>query len=444
MAVGDGDRIVVYKDMGLVSQVFTEATLSSLIGNLAIGHTRYSTAGSCEWVNTQPTFRATPYGDLALAHNGNLTNTHALTEWLTCLDPGQHLPEKKSMDSSSDTVILSHLLASQPGPCIDAAMAVLPRLVGAFSLVFMTKDHLYAARDRHGMRPLCLGTVGEGWVVASESAALDIIGAQYVRDVEPGELISIGPEGLTSRSFAEPKRHECLFEYVYLSRPDTVLNKRLIHNMRVKIGKLLADECPVEADLVIPTPDSGTPAAIGFSAGSGIEYGQGLVKNAYVGRTFIQPSQTLRQLGIRLKLNPLRHVVAGKRVVVVDDSIVRGNTQRQVVAMLRQAGAAEVHVRVSSPPVMWPCFFGIDFADPNELIARHMSVEQICEHLGADSLGYVSLESLIAATHVPKDDLCRACFDGIYDIAVPSKDIFRLSLHEDGTGQAQSANLEKP
>jgi amidophosphoribosyltransferase len=438
IAVANGERIMVFKDMGLVSQVFNEPTLESLTGSMAIGHTRYSTTGASQWENAQPTFRVTPYGDVALAHNGNLTNTEELQAWASQLNPHARLPIKLTMDSSSDTALLATLLASQPGPIDRAARLVLPRLEGAFSLVILTKDRLYAARDRHGMRPLCVGRLADrGWVVASESAALDIVGAQFVREVEPGEFICIDQNGLQSMSFAPIDRKLCLFEYVYLSRPDTVLHGRQIHNIRVKIGKLLAAEQPAQADLVIPVPDSGTPAAIGYAAGSGIGYGQGLVKNAYVGRTFIQPSQTLRQLGIRLKLNPLRRVVEGKSLVVVDDSIVRGNTQRQVVAMLRQAGAKQVHVRISSPPVLWPCFFGIDFADPQELIARTMSPERIAEAIGADSVGFVSLDALIEATHQAKNDLCRACFDGQYQVPVPPVEARRLGLEPSGFGQAR-------
>ncbi|MCL1923133.1 MAG: amidophosphoribosyltransferase [Propionibacteriaceae bacterium] len=441
MAVSDGQRMVVFKDMGLVSQVFDETTLGTLSGHIAVGHTRYSTANSCQWENAQPTFMTTSYGDIAIALNGNLTNTSELASWMADRDPDVVVEDKECMDSSSDTMLLAGLLASSPGPCEKAALEILPRLEGAFSLVFMTNDHLFAARDRHGMRPLCIGRLGSGWVIASESAALDIVGATYLREIAPGEMVRISASGLYSQTFAEANRRECLFEYVYLSRPDTILNNRLIHNIRVKIGKLLAREHPAQADLVIPTPDSGTPAAIGYSIGSGIEYGLGLVKNAYVGRTFIRPSQSLRQLGIRLKLNPLRHVVEGKRLVVVDDSIVRGNTQQQVVAMLKQAGAAEVHVRISSPPVLWPCFFGIDFADPNELAARHMDIEQMRDHLGADSLGFISLESLVAATHVPAGDLCRACFDGCYDVCVPREEISALSLSDEGIGQASDEKL---
>ena len=436
IAVGDGERIMVFKDMGLVSQVFDEARLSSLTGSIAIGHTRYSMMGTSGWENAQPTFTTTSYGDLALAHNGNLTNTAELSQKLAESHPTRSVPAKAGMDSSSDAAILAALLAGSTGPAQAALRQILPGLTGAFSLVMMTKDTLYAARDRHGMHPLCLGRLGTGWVVASESAALDIVGAVLVRDIEPGELVAIDATGVTSQRFADPIRRECLFEYVYLSRPDTVLNRRMIHNIRVKIGKLLAQEQPAQADLVIPVPDSGTPAAIGYAAGSGISYGQGLVKNAYVGRTFIEPTQSLRQRGIRLKLNPLRRVVEGKRLVVVDDSIVRGNTQRQVVTMLRQAGAAEVHVRISSPPVLWPCFFGIDFADTRELIARNMAVDEISESIGADSLGFVSLESLIAATHVDRIDLCCACFDGNYVVPAPSNQAGKLGLGPEGLGRA--------
>lgn len=437
IAVADDDRIMVYKDMGLVSQVFNEAALTSLTGNIAIGHTRYSTTGASQWENAQPTLGSAPWGEFALAHNGNLTNTAQLQEWLAEIAPQTPVPVKTRMDSSTDTSILTSLLAAQPGPVNQAIETVLSRLDGAFSIVFLTTHALYAARDRHGMRPLCLGRMDDGWVVASESAALDIVGAEFFRNVEPGEVIRIDKDGVRSMRFAEPKPKGCLFEYVYLSRPDSVLEGRMIHNVRVKIGKLLAKECPAKADLVIPVPDSGTPAAIGFAAGSGIPYGQGLVKNAYIGRTFIQPSQYLRQLGIRLKLNPLKKVVAGKRIVVVDDSIVRGNTQQQVVAMLRQAGASEVHVRISSPPVRWPCFYGIDFADPEELIATHMNVDEIAHAIGADSLGYISLAALTVATHQKAENLCRACFDGKYVVPAPPSDARRLRLPASGLGQAR-------
>ncbi|MCG6567327.1 amidophosphoribosyltransferase [Tessaracoccus sp. ZS01] len=432
IAASTGNRIMVFKDMGLVSQVFDESTLKSLPGRLAIGHTRYSTHGASEWNNAQPTFRATPHGGLALAHNGNLTNTEELEEWLHEIAPAESVPHKsRVMDSTSDTALISALIASfDEGSLEAAALKVLPRLRGAYCLSFMNETTLYAARDPHGMRPLVIGRLQGGWVIASETAALDIVGATFVREVEPGEFISIDERGLRSQRFAAPDPKGCIFEYVYLARPDTTIAGRNVHSVRVNIGRKLAEEHPVDADLVIPVPDSGTPSAIGYAQGSGIPYGQGLVKNAYVGRTFIQPTQTIRQLGIRLKLNPLRDVIAGKRLVVVDDSIVRGNTQRALVRMLREAGAAEVHVRISSPPVEWPCFFGIDFATRAELLAPGLSLEEIRRSIGADTLGYISLEGLTEATTVPADNLCRACFDGKYPVAIPRAQAKLLNLEE--------------
>jgi amidophosphoribosyltransferase len=309
-------------------------------------------------------------------------------------------------------------------------MEVLPLLRGAFSLVFMDEHTVYAARDPHGVRPLVLGRLERGWVIASETAALDIVGASFVREVEPGELVAIDEHGLRSQSYAEATPKGCLFEYVYLARPDTAIAGRSIQETRVEIGRRLAREHPADADLVIPVPESGTPAAVGYAEASGIPYGIGLVKNAYVGRTFIQPSNTIRQLGIRLKLNPLRSTIAGKRLVVVDDTIVRGNTQRALVRMLREAGAREVHVRISSPPVQWPCFYGIDFSSRAELIANGLTVEQVCASIGADSLGYVSLEELVAATTLPAERLCRACFDGVYPIELPAPELLGKHMLE--------------
>jgi amidophosphoribosyltransferase len=415
IAVSDGARIVVYKDMGLVAQVFDESVLSTLRGHIAVGHCRYSTSGSSVWENAQPTFRSTPTASLALGHNGNLINTLELAA-IAAAGGGAGLPGR---GATSDTDVLTALFADpRMGSVEESALAALPLVRGAYSLVFMDERTLYAARDPQGFRPLVLGQLGRGWVVASETAALDIVGAAFVREVEPGELIMIGEEGVRSRSFARPHPRGCLFEYVYLARPDTAIAGRSVHATRVQVGRMLAAEHPVGADLVIPVPESGTPAAIGYAQASGIPYGQGLVKNSYVGRTFIQPSQTIRQRGIRLKLNPLRAVIAGQRVVVVDDSIVRGNTQRAIVAMLRESGAAEVHVRISSPPVAWPCFYGIDFASRAELAAGSLSVEGIRESIGADSLGYISLAGLTEATTLPATQLCRACFDGQYPIPV--------------------------
>ncbi|HYP45424.1 MAG TPA: amidophosphoribosyltransferase [Propionibacteriaceae bacterium] len=422
IAVSNGNQIMVFKDMGLVSQVFDEATLNSLHGHLAIGHARYSTTGASVWANAQPTFRPTASGGLALGHNGNLTNTAELETLLTDRDAsGSSLvPGALRHEATNDTSLITALLSTFPGLTTEqAALQVLPRLRGAFSLVFMDEETLYAARDPQGIRPLVLGRTERGWVVASETAALDIVGASYIREIAPGELIAIDAAGLRSSTFASPQPKGCVFEYVYLARPDTTIADRRVHSVRVEIGRTLAREHPAEADLVIPVPESGTPAAIGYAEESGITYGVGLVKNSYVGRTFIQPSQSIRQLGIRLKLNPLRDVIAGRRLVVVDDSIVRGNTQRALVRMLREAGAAEVHVRISSPPVQWPCFYGIDFASRAELIATGLHNDEIRRSIDADSLGYVSLDGLVAATRLPKDSLCRACFDGVYPVELP-------------------------
>ena len=430
IATSDGHRILVYKDMGLVSQVFTESDLATLPGDLAIGHCRYSTTGSSTWVNAQPTLRPTKYGTLALAHNGNLTNTGELAEMVQKLEP----TVGRDRGATTDTEIMTALISLQNEKNVEAsAVAVLPQLEGAFSLVFMDEHTLYAARDRHGVRPLVLGKLENGWVVASESAALDIVGASFVREIEPGELIAIDINGVRTQRWAVAEPKGCLFEYVYLARPDTLIAGQGIHATRVAIGVRLAKEAPVEADLVIPVPESGTPAAIGYAKGSGIPFGIGLVKNSYVGRTFIQPSQTIRQLGIRLKLNPLREIIEGKRIVVVDDSIVRGNTQRAIVRMLREAGAREIHVRISSPPVKWPCFYGIDFATRAELIASGLEIEEIRRSIGADSLGYVSLEGLIASTQISEDKLCSACFTGTYPIRIPadmSEGKMRLEITE--------------
>jgi amidophosphoribosyltransferase len=443
IAASDGSGVVVYKDLGLVAQVFDEATLSSLLGHIAIGHTRYSTTGASTWENAQPTLRATASGGggrgattIALAHNGNLVNTAELARQVIVLGHRE--------SATSDSAMITSLLASRPDLSVEAAaMEVLPTLRGAFCLVFMDEDTLYAARDPHGVHPLVLGRLDRGWVVASETAALDIVGASIVREVEPGELIAIDEHGLRSSRFANPDPKGCLFEYIYLARPDTTIAGRGLYGARVDMGRTLAREHPVEADLVIPVPESGTPAAIGYAKESGIPYGSGLVKNAYVGRTFIQPSQTIRELGIRLKLNPLRDVIRGKRIVVVDDTIVRGTSQRAVVRMLREAGAVEVHVRISSPPVKWPCFYGIDFATKAELLADGLDIEGIRRSIGADSLGYISLDGLIAASEQPRNRLCRACFDGEYPIALPADDLIGKHVLE-GVGRRVTPPVPGP
>ncbi len=427
IAVSNGRQILVYKDMGLVSQAFDEATLESLKGDLAIGHTRYSTTGASTWHNAQPTFRPTASGSIALAHNGNLTNTRELAERVENLSSvaGElDIRARKSNQAAAtnDTYLVTTLLAADENRTVEqAALEVLPTVRGAFSFVFMTETALYAARDPQGIRPLVLGRLENGWVVASEDAALATVGARVVREVEPGELVVIDDQGLRTHRFARSRPKGCVFEYVYLARPDATIAGRSVHEARVEMGRRLARSYPVEADLVIPVPESGTPAAIGYAEASGIPYGQGFVKNSYVGRTFIQPSQTLRQLGIRLKLNALESVIRGKRLVVVDDSIVRGNTQRAQIRMLREAGAKEVHVRISSPPVKWPCFYGIDFATRAELIANGLGVEEIRASVGADSLGFVSEDDMIAATNQPRDRLCLACFDGSYPIPLPEE-----------------------
>ena len=418
MAVSTGQRVVVFKDMGLVSQVFDEPTLGSLKGHLAVGHTRYSTTGASVWSNAQPTFRSTNTGSVALCHNGNLTNASELETWLS-ERTGAPVPHKESMDSTNDTSLITALLATYECSLEDAALDVLPRLKGAFCLTFCDENTLYAARDPQGIRPLVLGRLSHGWVVASETCALDIIGASFVREIEPGEMVMIDENGMRTRRFAEPDPKGCLFEFVYLARPDSTISGQRVHEVRTEIGRRLAREHPADADLVIPVPESGTPAALGYAEESKIPFGQGLVKNSYVGRTFIQPSQTIRQLGIRLKLNPLKHVIEGRRLVVVDDSIVRGNTQRQLIRLLRVAGAAEVHVRISSPPITWPCFYGIDFSTRAELIAPGLSNDEICRSIGADSLGYVGLDELTAASRIPAANLCRACFDGKYPVQTP-------------------------
>jgi amidophosphoribosyltransferase len=435
IAVSNGSKILVFKDMGLVAQVFDEASLGSLQGHIAVGHARYSTTGSSTWENAQPTFRATGHGSIALGHNGNLVNTAELAELVAAL-PGDRTPRHR-VAATNDTDLVTALLAGQtdadgrPLTLEEAAPLVLPRVQGAFSFVFMDENTLYAARDPQGFRPLVLGRLERGWVVASESAALDIVGASFIREIEPGELIAVDENGLRSQRFAPAKPRGCVFEYVYLARPDTDIAGRNVYLSRVEMGRKLAGEAPVDADLVIATPESGTPAAIGYAEASGIPYGSGLVKNSYVGRTFIQPSQTIRQLGIRLKLNPLKEVIRGKRLVVVDDSIVRGNTQRALVRMLREAGAAEVHIRISSPPIKWPCFFGIDFATRAELIANGLSVQEIGTSLGADSLAYISLDGMVAATTIAKPNLCRACFDGEYPVDLPDPKLLGKDLLED-------------
>ncbi|WP_345470437.1 amidophosphoribosyltransferase [Glutamicibacter ectropisis] len=425
IATSDGARINVYKDMGLVSQVFDENTLNSMHGQLAVGHCRYSTTGASHWANAQPTLGPTQTGTVALAHNGNLTNSADLADMVTAKQQaeGGKVRGEIAQGNTTDTALVTALLAGAEGQSLEeTAMELLPKIQGAFCFVFMNEDTLYAARDPHGVRPLVLGRLNRGWVVASEQPALATVGASFIREIEPGEMIAIDENGVRSTHFAEATPKGCVFEYVYLARPDAAIAGRSVYESRVEMGRQLARENNAEADIVIPVPESGTPAAIGYAEESGIPFTHGFVKNAYVGRTFIQPSQTLRQLGIKLKLNALETVLRGKRVVVVDDSIVRGNTQRAVVRMLREAGAAEVHVKISSPPVKWPCFYGIDFASRAELIANGAAVDEIATSIGADSLAYISEDGMIEATRQPRERLCTACFTGDYPIALPNEE----------------------
>lgn len=413
IAVSDGHHILVTKEMGLVSQAFKASRLAGLDGHLGIGHVRYSTTGSSTWHNAQPSFKVTGQGGgIALGHNGNLVNTVELSRDV----PGGD-------NCTSDSELLAAMLAAHPSRSLeDALVATSERIRGAFSLVVMDERTVYGVRDRHGVRPLVIGRLPHGGsVIASETAALDILGAELLREVRPGELVAIDEHGLRSRQWAEPSPRFCLFEYVYVARPDHRTQETTMYAARRRMGALLAKEAPVPADLVIPVPDSGTAAASGYSEASGIPHAEGLVKNRYVGRTFIEPSQSLRELGIRLKLNPLRDVLEGQRLVVVDDSIVRGNTSRQLVAMLRETGAAEVHLRITAPPVRNPCFYGIDMATRAELIGSDRTIEEIREFVGADSLAFLSLDALVDSTRRPKGTLCRACFDGEYPIPVPGE-----------------------
>jgi amidophosphoribosyltransferase len=412
IAVCDEGRLYGLRDMGLVTQVFNEQNLRGLHGQIAIGHCRYSTTGGSHWENSQPLILRGRARTVALAHNGNLTNVEVLRSQLA--------QQRVRLGTSSDSEIVAALIANDEHPLDEAVVAAMSQLVGAYSIVALAEGKLLAFRDPHGFRPLCLGRLDDDWVVASESCALDLVGAEFEREIGPGELVTIDEEGCLSLQAVEPAKHTalCIFELFYLARPDSHLLGVEVHGARVHMGEILAAESPVEADLVLPIPDSGTPAAIGFSRASGIAFSEGLIKNRYVGRTFIEPEQRLRDQGVRLKFNPLDEV-SGKRVVVVDDSIVRGSTTRKIVSMLFEAGATEVHVRISSPPVVSPCFYGIDFGDAEQLIAGSKSVEDVRRHIGATSLAHLSLEGLQAASERPATQFCRACLDGRYPTPVP-------------------------
>lgn len=437
MAVSDGNGVTVVKEMGLVSTVFDDRVLAALPGRHAIGHTRYSTTGSSTWRNSQPVYRGNGQREFALGHNGNLVNTAELADQLGML-PG-------AITSDSD-VIAEMIVRELPhghdeSGLVGAAARVLPKLRGAFSLVLLDTHQVIGVRDPHGFRPLCLGRLDNGWVLASESPALDVVGAHFVRELDPGEMVVIdeaGPRSLRPFDDREVEPKLCLFEFVYFARPDTRLYGQNVHQARVRMGEHLAEQAPADADLVMGVPESGIPAAEGFARRSGIPYGQGLVKNRYIGRTFIAPTQELRSLGVRMKLNPLRDNIAGKRLVVIDDSIVRGTTTRAMVSMLREAGATEIHLRVSSPPYRWPCFYGMDTGTRGELLAANLTIEEIREYLNVDSIAYLSLDRLIEATGAVGAGFCDACLTGDYPVAIPvalSKTVLEPAAEQtDGSG----------
>jgi amidophosphoribosyltransferase len=419
--------------MGLVSQVFDEDDLSSLPGKMAIGHNRYSTTGSSGAENAQPCQIEVSGNALALGHNGNLVNAEVLRADLE--------EEGVEFNTGTDSEVIARILATTTGTWEERWAHLMRRLIGAYSLVVLTTDELMAARDPMGNRPLCLGSLDGGWVVASETCALDHIGATFVRELEPGEVIRITEDGVESFQVAEPKNAFCIFEYVYFARPDSVIDGKLVYPVRMELGAELAREHPVDADIVIGVPDSATAAAVGYSQESGIPFVEGLVKNRYVGRTFIEPDQRIREMGVQLKYNPLPELLEGRRLIVVDDSIVRATTTPRVVAMLRKAGAKEIHMRITYPPITSPCFFGIDFGTRWELIAGRLNdVEEIRQHIGADSLGYLSQDGLIQAVGQSKDKFCLACFTGDYPVPVPLQ-MDKLALEPAGGRDPQEVEL---
>ncbi len=411
IATSDGQSLRVYAKMGLATQVFDEGSLDQLTGHIAVGHNRYSTKGSSRVVNAQPILVGQGSNAIAIAHNGNIVNAEYLHEELS--DHGY------TFRTSTDTEVIANLIiSSSEKEWVDKIRYAMRRLQGAYSLAIMTNDQLFGVRDPFGVRPLCLGAINGGWILASESCALDHIGADFIREVEPGEIVSISKNGIESYQQAASRRAVCIFEYIYFARPDSVINGRLLYPARQAMGAGLAEEYPVDADLVVGVPDSATAAAGGYALRSGIPLAEGLIKNRYVGRTFIEPDQRMRDLGVRLKFNPLPQILTGRRVVLIDDSIVRGTTTPQVIRLIRKAGAKEVHMRVCAPPIRYPCFFGVDMATHQELIAAQKTIPQVRDFIGADSLGYLSIEGLIKAVALPKDIFCLACFTGNYPIPV--------------------------
>ncbi len=435
IATADGGRLQVYARMGLVSQVFSEDSLSQLSGDIAIGHNRYSTSGSSRISNAQPIIVGSGSNTIAIAHNGNIINA-------------QHLYEELSSQgyifrTSSDTEVIANLiLSSTEKNWVDRIRHAMRRLQGAYSLAIMTNDSLFGVRDPFGVRPLCLGTINGGWVLASESCALDHIGADFVREIELGEIVSITENGVDSYREEVSRKGLCIFEYIYFARPDSVINGRLLHPARQAMGEGLAEEHPVDADLVIGVPDSAIAAAMGYARRSNIPLGEGLLKNRYVGRTFIEPDQRIRDLGVKLKFNPLPQILAGQRLVVVDDSIVRGTTTPQVVKLLRKAGVKEVHMRICAPPIRYPCFFGVDMATRWELIAAQKSIPEIRDFIGADSLGYLSIDGLIKAIALPRDTFCLACFTGDYPIPV-QLEMDKLALEAIAAGRQEPQDMKQ-
>ena len=429
IAVSDGAHISCYREMGLVSQVFDEETLHRLKGDLAIGHTRYSTTGSSVIANAQPMVMEWRGGQVALAHNGNLINARELRHELEA--EGEHL------EATSDSEVMVRMVvreANHLGSLEEGIVACMPRWRGAYSLTLLTENEVIAVRDPSGVRPLCLGTVnGKATVFASESCALSVIGAEFAREVQPGEIVIAGAEGVRARQAMAPAvRAFCVFEYIYMARPDSTIGGHLVHEVRKRLGMQLAEDCPADADVVMPVPDTGWPAAIGYAERSGIPFGEGLIRNRYIPRTFIQPDQRLREMGVRIKLNPLREALEGKRVVMVDDSIVRGTTKRGVIRLIRDAGAKEVHVRITAPPYCWPCYYGVDTSNRSDLIAARLtSVEEIRREIGADTLCYQTIPGFLKALRMGEDQLCLACFTGEYPIPIPPDvKLSKLDLEE--------------
>ena len=429
IATADGSRIRAVRDMGYVNEIFDQQTLATLPGYAAIGHTRYSTAGESKLLNAQPIVIDCVHGQVAVCHNGNIVNANEIRDRL--------VKQGSIFQTSSDTEVLVHLYArSQQGTFDEALVESIGQLSGAFSFAVLVKDHLVAARDPHGFRPLALGRLGDAWVVCSETCALDLINATYVRDVEPGEVVVIGPEGLRSRrAFPPAPLSHCVFEHVYFARPDSEVFGQSVNQVRTNLGRLLAKETAAPADVVVPIPDSGVCAAIGYAEEAHLPIRFGLIRNHYVGRTFIEPAQSIRHFGVKVKLNPVKSILAGQRVVLVDDSLVRGTTSRKIVKMVRAAGAREVHLRISCPPTVSPCFYGVDTPRRSELIAATHSLEEIRKYVGADSVGYLSLEGLLSAVGSGRKHYCTSCYTGQYPVAFPRDENahLQLTLKLDGT-----------